>query len=129
MPPNKRAVNHSMTLDEFFSGFQNSRPIFDTLRTAIDDLGPTEMRVSKSQISFWRRTAVARVWIPARYLHGYQAPLVITLGFFSRDPSPRWKVIVEPTTGRFTHHLELFSASDVDEQVLSWLRRAWAIAA
>ncbi len=118
-----------MTLDDFFRGFQNSRPIFDALHTAIDAIGHTEMRVSKSQIAFWRRTAVARVCIPARYLRGSLAPLVLTLGFYNRDPSARWKEIVEPAVGRFTHHLELNSVTDIDEEVLNWLRKAWDIAA
>ncbi len=118
-----------MTLDEFFLGQESSRPLFEAVRSAIDAIGPTELRISKSQIAFWRRRAVARVWIPARDLGGHPAPLVLTLGFYERDPSPRWKEIVEPAPGRFTHHLDLHSAGDIDEEVLLWLRKAWAIAA
>ncbi len=114
-----------MTLDEFFHGYDESRPLFDVLRDMLDSIGPTEMRISKSQIAFWRRKAVARVWIPARYLKRNVAPLVLTLGFDHRDPSERWKEIVEPAQGRFTHHLELDSIEDVDEQVRDWLQRAW----
>jgi hypothetical protein len=39
--------------------------------------------------------------------------------------SPRWKEIVEPAPGRFTHHLELHSTADVDDEVQSWLQEAW----
>ena len=39
--------------------------------------------------------------------------------------SPRWKEIVEPAPGRFTHHLELYFADDVDDQVRCWLHEAW----
>jgi hypothetical protein len=114
-----------MTLDEFFQGFEKSRPLFEAVRNAIDAIGSTELRVSKSQIVFWRRKAAARVWIPARYLRSNTAPLVLTLGFPSRDESPRWKEIVEPVSGRFTHHLELYSLADLDEEVHDWLRAAW----
>jgi len=113
------------SLDEFFQGYEKSRPLFEALRDAIDAIGPTELRVSKSQIAFWRRKAVARVWIPARYLGGNLAPLVLTLGFHRRDGSPRWKEIVEPAPGCFTHHLELYSTVDIDEDVYAWLREAW----
>jgi Domain of unknown function (DUF5655) len=93
------------------------------------NIGPTEMRISKRQIAFWRRKAVARVWIPGRYLRRGVAPLVLTLGFDHRDPSARWKEIVEPAPGLFTHHLELKSKGDIDDQVRAWLQQAWINAA
>jgi hypothetical protein len=118
-----------MKLDDFFQGNEQSGTIFEAIRSVMDAIGPTEMRVSKSQIAFWRRKAVARIWLPARYLKGRPAPLVLTLGFRYRDMSPRWKEIVEPKPGRFTHHLELHSIDDLDQQVLDWLREAWVDAA
>jgi len=66
--------------------------------------------------------------VPARYL-GRGAPLVLTLSFGHRDGSPRWKEIVEPAPGRFTHHLELWAASEADDKVRAWLRAAWEAAA
>jgi len=106
-----------MTLEEFFRGHEQSRVLFDTVKAALDGIGETEVRVSRSQVAFWRKKAVARVWLPGSYLDREAAPLVITLGFRRRDSSPRWKEIVEPVPGRFTHHLELCSADDIDAQV------------
>ena len=117
-----------MTLDEFFAGYPVSRPIFDALHAAIAALGPVEMRVTKSQVAFRRRKAFAWVWIPDRYLGGGHAPLVLTLAFPWRDASPRWKQIVEPAPGRFTHHLELRAASEIDDEIAGWLRMAWEAA-
>ena len=114
-----------MTLDEFFAGHEDSRPIFEALRKAIEDLGPVEMRVTKSQVAFCRRKAFAWAWVPDRYLHGKHAPLVLTLSFRYRDSSPRWKEVVEPAPGRFTHHLELSTTTDVDDEIRAWLRVAW----
>jgi hypothetical protein len=118
-----------MTLDEFFAGHENSRLIFETVRLAVEAIGHAELRIGKSQISFRRRKAFAWVWMPGRYLSGRVAPLVLTLSFRSRDGSPRWKEIIEPKPGRFTHHLELYSAADVDDQVRGWLLDAWTAAA
>jgi hypothetical protein len=114
-----------MTLDEFFAGYEGSRPIFEALREAIEELGPSEMRVTKSQVAFYRKKAFAWAWIPDRYLHGQHTPLVLTLSFRYRDLSPRWKQIVEPYPGRFTHHLELYSATDINDDVITWLQVAW----
>ena len=116
----------SMTdLDAFFAGYDASRRIFDALRDMIESIGEAELRVSKSQVAFSRRRTFARVWIPDRYLGPGHAPLVLTLGFWRRDPSSRWKEVVEPAPGRFMHHLELRCVEEIDAQVLAWLREAW----
>jgi hypothetical protein len=117
-----------MTLDEFFGGQEKSRQIFEAVRHTIEAIGPAELRISKSQVSFRRRRAFAWLWMPGQYLSGAVAPLVLTLSFRSRDGSPRWKAIVEPAPGRFTHHLELYSTSDIDDQVRGWLQDAWLAA-
>lgn len=118
-----------MTLDKFFAGRDDSRQLFDVLRAAVEAIGPVQLRTGKSQVSFSRRTAFAWAWIPGRYLRGTQAPLVLTLALRRRDASPRWKEIVEPTPGRFTHHLELYASGDIDDEVKTWLREAWQTAA
>ena len=117
-----------MTIEEFFAGFPESRVLFDAVWAALQPIGPAQVRVSKSQIAFWNRTAFAWVWVPARYLHGKTAPLVLSLAFRARKSSSRWKQVVEPHPGQFMHHLELYSAGEVDEEVLGWLREAWLAA-
>jgi hypothetical protein len=114
-----------MTLDEFFSGYEESRRIFEALQAAIEPFGRVEVRVTKSQVAFRRGKALAWAWIPDRYLHGGHAPLVLSLAFPSRDDSARWKQIVEPAPGRFMHHLELRSEAEIDDEVRGWLREAW----
>ena len=114
-----------MTLDEYFEGRPDARAIFEAVRQAADAIGPVEYRVTKSQIALARGATFAIVWIPGVYLHGRGAPLVLTLPLRHRDPSPRWKEVVEPHPGRFTHHLELWSPDDIDSEVIGWLREAW----
>ena len=114
-----------MNVDDFFDGYPLSRQIFDHLAAMICEICPAQVRVSKSQVSFRDSKAFAWVWIPARYLRGRVAPLVLTLVFHRRDISPRWKEIVEPSPGNYTHHLELNSIEDVDNQVRGWLQAAW----
>lgn len=118
----------TVTLDEYFSGFEMSRSIFNILLAAINSVGATRMDVTKSQIAFRRAKAFAWAWVPDRYLHGRHAPLVLTLAFPERDESLRWKQVVEPAPGRFLHHLELYLESDIDDEVRAWLRRAWELA-
>ncbi len=116
-------------LDDYFRDQPQSRQLFDALREQIEAIGRVEMVVTKSQVAFRRARPFAWAWRPGQYLRGRGlAPLVLTLAFPRRDPSPRWKSVVEPARGRFIHHLELFSAADLDEQVRGWLRAAWELA-
>ena len=117
-----------MTLESFFADRKDSRRLFDALRSAIETIGSVEIRVTKSQIAFRRGKAFAWVWIPGKYLRGKTAPLVLTMSLRKKDISTRWKEIVEPAPGRFTHHLELYSVSDIDDEIRGWLREAWTTA-
>ena len=117
-----------MTLDELFAEQEESRQIFDALHRVVDAIGPADLAVTKSQVAFRRRRAFAWAWVPDRYLRGKHAPLVLSLPFRHRDPSPRWKQVVEPAPGRFMHHLELHSVGEIDDEVRAWLREASASA-
>lgn len=114
-----------MDLDDFFAGKDASRQIFETLHRTVDCLGTVEVRVTKSQVAFCQSRAFAWAWMPGSYLRGKHAPLVLTISLRRRDSSPRWKEIVEPRPGRFTHHLELFSSDEIDDEVRAWLQEAW----
>ncbi len=114
-----------LTLDEFFHGHEDSRPLCDALLDAVNGIGRVEMTVSKSQIALRRKKQFAWIWIPGKYLRGKTAPLVLSLAFPQRDPSPRWKEIVEPAAGRLMHHLELYSIHDLNDEVRTWLQTAW----
>jgi hypothetical protein len=114
-----------MTLDQYFEGNELSRRLFESLREMVETIGSAEIRVTKSQVAFYRRKAFAWVWIPGKYLRRKAAPLVLTLGFDHKDRSSRWKEIVGPAPGQFTHHLELYSTADIDNQVRGWLHEAW----
>lgn len=125
------AAKAAAAVDAFFAGHDDARALFDAVwAVAVAVAGePVTLRFGKSEIALGRAARpFARLWRPAQYL-GRGAPLVLTLGFRHRDPSPRWKSIVEPAPGRFTHHLELRDPSDVDDEVRRWLAAAWADAA
>jgi Domain of unknown function (DUF5655) len=136
--PRERAVNAQqsrrpqrgslLTLEEYFTGHEDSRPLFDALCRILESVGSFGIRVGKSQIAFRREKAFAWAWVPGKYLRGKVAPLVLTLALRSRNPSPRWKEVVEPYPGRFTHHFELFEIGDFDSEVAGWLREAWLAA-
>lgn len=115
-------------LDAWLDGRPGARPLFEAVRGAIAGCGEASLRVSKAQVAFRRKRAFAWIWRPDDWLHGHHAPLVLTVGLRRRDASPRWKEVVEPRPGRFTHHLELHAPADVDAEARAWLAEAWAAA-
>lgn len=118
-----------MTQQEFFKGHEDSERIFHVVQQAIAKIGGADLKVTKSQIAFLRGRAFAWVWRPGQYLRGERPPLVLSLALDRRDPSPRWKEVVEPRPRRYMHHLELRSPGDVDAQVRRWLHEAAECAA
>ena len=118
-----------MEVAEFFSGAPDALAIHQAVEAAILHIGPAAVRVSKSQVGFYRKRPFAATWKPMQYLSGEHPPLVLSVYLQRRDGSPRWKEIIEPTEGRFTHHLDLRSGRDVDDFVRSRLQEAWRHAA
>src|SRR6476619_6592727 len=117
-----------MTPDEFFSDKTLAKQLFSAVRREVEAIGEASIRTTKSQIAFRTQRTFASVWMPGQYLRGKTAPLVLTIFLPSRDASPRWKEIVEPAPGRFTHHLELHDPADIDDEVRGWLWKAWKAA-
>ena len=118
------------TIDDFFKGREDSRQLFDAISREVERLGGATVHVSKSQVAFRRKKNFAVVWTPGQYLTNRStAPLVLALSFPRRDGSSRWKEITEVGPTRFTHHLELFQKSEIDQEVRHWLQTAWEEAA
>ena len=109
---------------DFFAGHADSVAVARTVVAAVDALGPHTVRVTRSQVAFRRRVAFAWLWRPGQYVRS-QVPAVLSVGLPARDESPRWKEVVEPSPGRFTHHLELAVPEEVDDEVRGWLRTAY----
>lgn len=111
------------TLLEYLEDHPESAQLLEEVRRRIENLGSVTEEISRSQVSFRAKRTFAWAWAPGQYLeHG--APLVLTVALPFRDPSSRWKEVVEPSPGRFTHHLELRYPGDIDEDVCRALRVA-----
>lgn len=118
-----------MSENEFFRGNAKAREVYCAIRRVTEDLDDVKTRVSKSQIGFYRNHPFASVWKPGQYLDGKRPPLVLTIFLRRRDTSGRWKEVVEPQPGRFTHHMELSAPADVDDEVRGLIVEAWREAA
>ena len=118
-----------MNIERLLEENQTSKALLEVLLAVAKKIGEFTTFTSKSQVAFRRKRAFAWAWIPAQYLKRTGlAPLVLTLSLPYRDPSARWKEVVEPSPGKFIHHLELWDLGDADAEVEAWMRKAWELA-
>ena len=118
-----------MTAADLFSGYPKALALHEKVEAAIMRIGPAKVRVSKSQVGFYRHHPFAATWRAGQYLNGEVAPLVLSIYLKHRDNSLRWKEVIEPAPGHFTHHLELHLLTDIDAFVRARLTEAWEEAA
>ena len=116
----------------FFEGHAAALPLYEALESALFAAFPDmEKRVQKTQITFRRRCVFAcvsftRVRPKAEMPEGC---LVLTLCLPAPIDSPRAAVRVEPYPGRWTNHLILRRAEDLDAELFRWIQAAYAFAA
>jgi hypothetical protein len=116
-----------MEAADLFEGDRAALALHAQVAAVIREIGTARVQVAKSQVGFYH--PFAAMWRPSQYLARRHAPLVLSIYLKRRDDSSRWKEVVEPIPGRFTHHLELRSAADIDDFVRARLAEAWAAAA
>ena len=115
----------------FFDGHHAAFPLYRALEAWLYDAFPVvNKRVQKTQITFTNRhvfacVSFARVKRKAELPEGY---LVITLGLPAPLNSERVAVKSEPYPGRWTTHIVINRSEELDGELLSWIREAYAFA-
>ena len=109
---------------DFFAGHPDGAAVAAAVIASVDAVGPHTIRVTRSQVAFRRRRGFAWLWRPGQYVRS-EVPAVLSVALPVRDGSSRWKEVVQPSPGRWMHHLELSSPDEVDDDVHVWLRRAY----
>ena len=114
----------------FFDGKPLELELYKTLFRRMEEVFPdASVKVQKSQISFYGRHLFGAVSLPVRRKKNWpEHCIVVTIGLSHPLESPRAAVSVEPYPGRWTNHVLVSEASQVDEELLEWLNEAWAFA-
>ena len=84
-----------------------------------------EVRTSKSQVAFRRKRGFAYLWRPGQYLRSPGAPVVLSIVLGRHDASLRFKEVVHPAPRHWMHHLEIHAVTEVDDEVVAWVREAF----
>ena len=114
----------------FFDGKPLELALYEALFRHLEmEFSEASVRVQKSQISFYGRHLFAAASLPVRRKKSWpERCIVVTIGLSHRLDSPRVAVATEPYPGRWTHHILLSDETQIDGELLGWLREAWEFA-
>jgi hypothetical protein len=118
-----------MKNDPAVRGYFQKKPgadkLFYALMRACAGLGDAFYLVQKSGVALGAPRHYGYAWLPPREVSGRPPVyLVLTLRLPRRIDSPRFVEIVEPYPGRYTHHMILSDAAQLDDELIGWLREA-----
>lgn len=127
-----RCMDH-MTADEllFFEKQMSAFFLYEILKKKITErFSAANIQVKKTQISFSNKHIFACVSFQ-RVLRKSELPnpyIVLTLGMPYPLESPRAAVKAEPYPGRWTTHIVLGAADEIDDELFTWLSDAYEFA-
>lgn len=116
----------------FFSEHMDALPLYQRLEALIlEQIPDVRIKVSKTQIGFFNKRGFAFVsFNPCRRAKDRPETWVtVTFGLAFRVDGPGIDVATEPYPNRWTHHVTVSRAEDVDGQLLGWIREAAAFSA
>lgn len=114
----------------FFSKVPQALPLYEVFAgKLLSMLDNVTVRVQKTQITFSSRFNFACVSLPARRLKDRPGIyIIVTFGLGRPLDDPRIEVCVEPYPNRWTHHVIVQRESDIDAQLMEWVREAYVFA-
>ena len=88
-----------------------------------------QIKIQKSQISFSNKHQFAFVWLPIRKMKNRpDIYIIVSFGLTYRLGSPCIVEATEPYPNRWTHHLIIQNRSEVDTELMSWIKEAYDFA-
>lgn len=116
----------------FFNEHMDALPLYQRLEALIlEQIPDVRIKVSKTQVGFFNKRGFAFVsFNPCRRAKDRPETWVtVTFGLAFRVDDPRIDVATEPYPNRWTHHVTVSRAEDMDGQLLGWIREAAAFSA
>ena len=111
----------------FFAGKPGAAALYRAFEDRVlAEVDGVRIRVQKTQISFYVRHMFAAVsLLPARpKARRPETYITVTIGLRRRLDSPRVDQAAEPYPERWTHHILLADAAEIDDELMSWVREA-----
>lgn len=113
----------------FFDGKPEELLLYEAFEEKVfSEVDGVKVKVQKTQIAFSNRYHFAFVsFLPVRKAKERpESYIVVTFGLGYRLESPRIDAAVEPYPGRWTHHVLISRAEEIDEELMGWVKEAAA---
>jgi len=111
----------------FFGEHMAALPMYEKLEGQIlDQIPDVRIKAAKTQITFANKRGFAFVsFNPCRKAaQRPEAWMTVTFGLGYRKDSPRIDAAAQPYPGRWTHHVMVGSETEIDEELMAWIREA-----
>lgn len=111
----------------FFDRMPQALPLYEAFIEKLDAAVPSyNLSVKKTQISFSNRYNFAFVSLPVRKMKGWpEVCIIVTFGLRDQVTDPRIAVSMEPYPNRWTHHVVVGDAAEIDGQLMAWIQEAY----
>lgn len=116
----------------FFERTPAALPLYEAFEERmLSEFPDVKIKARKTQISFSNRRNFAFVsLLPVRRAKDRPAVFItVTFGLDHRVESPRIDAASEPYPNRWTHHVLVASAEELDSELMGWIREAAAFSA
>ena len=116
-----KTATKGFTVNTHFTGKDPAvQKIYDRLLKASGRFGPFKEEAKKTSIHLVNRTAFAGVATR-------KSALVLTIKSDRKLPGPRIHKTEQTSAQRFHHEVKLTSPTDVDAELVQWLKAAYAL--
>lgn len=116
----------------FFDKMPAALPLYESFESCLRKaVGEYTTRIQKTQITFSNRHVFACVSFLKVRKAAQRPPvyIVITFGLARKLDFPRIDAAVEAYPGRWTHHVLISRKEEIDEELMEWVREAYAFSA
>lgn len=111
----------------FFSQRMEALPLYEKLEEQVlTEIPDVKVKLAKTQISFSNKRGFAYVsFNPCRRAKERPAAwMTVSFGLGYRKEAERIDVATEPYPGRWTHHVMVGSAAEIDDELMGWIKEA-----
>lgn len=112
----------------FFNKTPQALPLYETLINRLSsEFKDFSIKVQKTQITFCSKRNFLFVWLPIHKIKNRpEVYIVVSFGFDHRVIDPRIENATEPYPNRWTHHVIIQNATEINDQLMSWIKEAYA---
>ncbi len=110
-----------------FDKMPGTLPLYEKLEKRILTAYPdATIRVKATQVSFYNTHAFAWAWPPFRKRKGWpERYMLVTFGLDHQLVHPRIAECVEPYPNRWTHHVIVQHAGEIDDELMGWIDESY----